>query len=78
MGRVVLSRALEADFHDFQDPLEVCNSEGKAVGLFLPLANYKDLLTNLDIPYSKDELERRRQEKGGSSLDEFWRTVGRT
>jgi len=78
MGRVVLTPALEAEFQGFRSPLEICNAEGKAVGLFLPIANYKDLLTKLEIPYSKDELERRRQEKGGSSLDDFWRTVGRS
>ena len=77
MGRVVLTRALEAEFDGFRSPLEVCDSEGKAVGLFLPLANYKELLANLEIPYSAEELERRRQEKGGSSLEDFWRTVGR-
>jgi hypothetical protein len=78
MGRVVLTPALEAEFHGFESPLEVCNSQGKAVGLFLPLASYKELLGNLEIPYSAEELERRRQEKEGSSLDDFWRTIGRS
>ena len=78
MVRVVLTPALEAEFHGFQNPLEVCNAEGKAVGLFLPIASYKDLLTKLEIPYSKDELERRRHEQAGSSLEDFWRTVGRS
>lgn len=76
MGRVVITPALEAEFHGFQDPLEVCNAKGEAVGLFLPLASYKKLLAKLEIPYSTDELERRRQENTGSSLQEFWQTVG--
>lgn len=76
MGKVVLTPALEAEFQGFQNPMEVCNSQGKAVGLFLPLGSYKKLLAKLEIPYSKEELERRRQEEGGSSLQEFWQTVG--
>jgi hypothetical protein len=78
MGRVVLTPALEAAFDGFQNPMEVCNAQGKAVGLFLPLDSYKKLLGKLEIPYSKEELDRRRHEKGGSSLPEFWQTVGQS
>jgi hypothetical protein len=74
----VLTPALEAEFHGFQSPLEVCDAQGKAVGLFLPLDSYKKLLAHLAIPYTKEELKRRRQEQGGSSLQEFWQTVGRS
>jgi hypothetical protein len=78
MGRVVLPPALEAEFHGFQNQLEVCNAEGTAVGVFLPLTSYKKLLAEIEIPYSEEELNRRRQEEGGLSLEEFWRTVGHT
>jgi hypothetical protein len=72
----VLTPALEAEFQGFQNPLEVCNAQGAAVGLFLPLDSYKKLLAQIEIPYSKDELERRRQEKEGSTLEQFWQAVG--
>ena len=75
MGKVVLTPALEAEFHGFQNPMEVCNAQGKPVGFFLPLRSYRKLVANLEIPYSKGELERRRQEQGGSSLQDFWRTM---
>jgi hypothetical protein len=77
MGKVVLTPAVEAEFHGFQTPMEVCNAQGQAVGLFLPLGSYKTLLAHLEIPYSEQELERRRQEQEGTSLEEFWRTVNR-
>jgi hypothetical protein len=75
MGKVVLTPALEAEFAGFQNPMEVCDAQGNAVGLFFPLSSYKSLLAHLEIPYSKEELQRRRQEKGGTSLQEFWKTV---
>jgi hypothetical protein len=53
MGKVVVPAALEAACQGFQSPLEVCGAQGKLVGFFLPLTNYKRLLANLEIPYSK-------------------------
>jgi hypothetical protein len=78
MEKVLLTPGLEADFHGFQSPVEVCDAQGKSVGLFLPLHPYKKLLANLVIPYSHEELDRRRQEQGGTSLEEFWRGLGRS
>jgi hypothetical protein len=75
MERMVLSPELEAEFHGFLYPIQVCSAEGTAVGVFLPLDNYKTLLAEFEIPYSKAELENRRLEKGGSTLDEFWQTT---
>jgi hypothetical protein len=75
MGKVVLTPALEAEFQGFHNPMEVCNSQGSPVGLFLPLESYKKLLAHLEIPYSKEEIERRRQETGGAPLEEFWQRV---
>jgi hypothetical protein len=75
MGKVVLTPALEAEFLGFQNPMEVCNAQGTPVGFFLPLESYKKLLANLEIPYSKEDLELRRQETEGASLQEFWQTM---
>jgi len=76
MQRIVLPLALEAEFHGFQIQMEVCNAEGTAVSVFLPLISYKKLLANIKIPYSEAELSRLREEKGGLSLEQFWRTAG--
>jgi hypothetical protein len=78
MGKVVLPLALEAEVHGFQNQMDVCNSEGTAFGVFLPLTSYKRLLAEVEIPYSEEELKRRRQEKDGLPLEEFWRTVPRS
>jgi hypothetical protein len=56
--------------------MEVCDAQGNPVGLFLPLGSYKKLLANLEIPYTKEELDHRRQETEGSSLEDFWQTTG--
>jgi hypothetical protein len=77
MGKVVLPPDLEAEFHGFQNPMEVCDARGKPVGFFLPLDSYKSLLATLDVPYSQDELDRRRQESEGSTLQEFCQTLSR-
>lgn len=76
MGKVVLTHELEAAFHGFQDALEVCNAAGIPVGLFLPLGDKH--LANLEIPYTKEELQRRRQEQEGASLADFWLTASRS
>ena len=78
MGKVILTAATEVEFAGFQNAMEVCNSQGKPVGFFLPIDSYKKLLAKLEIPYSKEELDRRRQEKGGTSLQEFWSSVNPT
>jgi hypothetical protein len=76
MDKVILPPTLAADFHGFQNPLAVCDSQGNDVGVFLPIGTYQKLLAKLEIPYSQEELDRRRQEKGGRSLQEFWRGLG--
>ena len=78
MDKVIITPGLEPDFHGFQQLVDVCNAQGKHVGVFLPLDTYKKLLANLKIPYSPEELARRQQEQGGTSLQEFWRSVGRS
>jgi hypothetical protein len=75
MGKVVLTPALEAEFQGFQNPMEVCDAQGKPVGLFFPIGSYKKLLANLEVPYSKEELDRRRDEDEGTSLADFWNTA---
>jgi hypothetical protein len=78
MERVVLTPGSETSFQGFRLPLEVCDAQGKSVGLFLPLDTYKKWLSHLEIPYSAEELERRRQEQGGMRLQEFWRQLGQS
>jgi hypothetical protein len=51
---------------------------GETLGVFLPLAVFKKLLSTIQIPLSPEEIERRRNEPGGCSLQEFWQRMGRT
>jgi hypothetical protein len=75
---VMLNPGLEADFRGFQCPVEMCDSQGNSVGFFLPLHTYKKLLANLEVPYSAEELDRRRLEQGGTPLKEFWSRLDRS
>ncbi len=45
-----------------------------------PLQNQpgeSDSADSFEIPYSEEEMERRRQEEGGRSLSEIWKSLGR-
>jgi len=58
-------------------PLELCDASGQVLGHCLPEAEYKKILYgSVQIPFSDDELARRRAQKGGCTLREIWDRVG--
>jgi hypothetical protein len=63
MTKVVVSEATRKLFHDFSQPLEVCDESGQVLGRFYPFpdpARYE----GLEPQVSREEIERRRQNKG--------------
>lgn len=61
--------------------LEIQRQDGQVLGIYLPEADYRKMLYELAearCPVTPEERERRRQEKGGSSLAEFWNKLGVT
>ncbi len=62
-------------------PLVIRNEAGEPIGIYLPIDSYRGMQRALGeripCPFTAEELERRRQEEGGSSLEELWRKVGR-
>jgi hypothetical protein len=76
MGKIVLDTALREKLNGLSEQMEVHNEKDEVVGVFLPMSLYKYLLRTVPIPFSADEIERRRQEKGGCSLEEIWQRIG--
>ena len=73
---------VDKSFHleDVNELIELEN-EGKVVGVYVPHAMYHKMLyawAESQCPFTKEELEERRQQTGGSSLADMWKRLGRT
>jgi hypothetical protein len=78
MTQVQVDQSLKQMLGGLENPIELCGPDGNVVGRYLPEAEYKMILYGaLRIPYSDDEITRRRAQTGGCSLEEIWRRVGR-
>lgn len=68
MPRVILNESLRSIFMGFTTPLEVCDSNGRIVGRFLPAVDYK-ALERARPPVSEEELDRRSQSRSFSTAE---------
>jgi hypothetical protein len=79
MTRVIVDADLRAKLHGLAGQVELCDEGGQTLGHFLPADLYKDLVySSIRIPFTEEEMARRRQAKGGRSLAEIWKSLGRT
>ena len=79
MTQVEIDQALAQRLGGLQEPVELCAADGKIVGRYLPESEYRAILYgSVEIPYSEEEIQRRRSETGGCTLDEIWKRLGRT
>jgi hypothetical protein len=80
MGKVTLDPYLRARLNNLESELELCDENGRTLGHFVPEDVYRKLLAaSLQVPFSEEEIERRRQQKGtGGSLAEFWKRLEQT
>jgi hypothetical protein len=85
MSKIVLDEELRAKLNGLNDEVEVCDSEGRTIGRFLPEQEYWRLMYDLaKTDFSDDaELEEARREPGGMTtaevlafIDEIVRTRG--
>jgi hypothetical protein len=76
MNQVTLDRETRKKLQDLEQQTTLLGEDGALVGFFLPLKVYKTILSILPLPFSNEELERRKLEPGGSSLEEFWKSLG--
>jgi hypothetical protein len=73
MGKIVLDSTLRAKLNGLNEKMDVCDENDQQVGVFLPKAEYLELLyASIEIPFSEEEIERRRNAGGGCSLEEIW------
>jgi hypothetical protein len=77
--KLVLDDELRRRLFDLTGIVKLCDESGKVVGHVLPADLPLVLLEGLrKCPYSEEELERSRQEKGGKTLDEILKGLGQT
>jgi hypothetical protein len=79
MSKVILDPDLKARLNGLNEQLEICDTDGRTLGRFLPEGAYRKLLyaaVEAACPHGRAEQERRRRETGGRSLAEFWKSLG--
>ena len=83
MGKIVIDRELKARFEIAKEQMEICDQEGNALGVFVPMGVFQSLermkkiaYANVRIPFSEEEIARLRSQKEGSSLADFWKRMG--
>lgn len=72
MTKVITDAVLRARLHDLRELLEVCDESGRTLGYFHPVEAPPDQpCRRVQSPFTEQELERRRQESGGFTLQEI-------
>ena len=78
MTQIVLSESQWAELQSSPLPAQLCDPNGRLIGMCYPLApSDSPLYSRHKSPLSEEELARRRAEPGGKSLAEFWKEMGR-
>lgn len=73
MTTVMIDEGLRAKLKDFDHEVILTDESGQKVGRFLPEAEYmKMLYDRARLMVTDEELERARNEPGGSTLAEIW------
>jgi len=73
MNRITVDDSLKSRLHGAVEPVEVCDADGQMLGHFVPIAAFG---RPDGCPYSTDELTRMRDEDGGRSLADIWKSLG--
>jgi hypothetical protein len=79
MTQIVLPDSVISQLAGLPGPTSICDSSGQIVGTYIPqVASDAELYRKNPCPLTPGELERRRKEKGGQTLAEFWKEMGVT
>jgi hypothetical protein len=77
MSEVVIDRALVARLAGLDSTTTIRDESGRVLGFFVPAAEAAALWPGTDeCPYTHEELDRFRNEKGGRRLSEIWKSLG--
>jgi hypothetical protein len=78
MTQIRVDESLKQKLGGLDEPVELCAPDGRVVGRYLPEEEYREILYgSVEIPYSEEEIARRRAERGGCTLEEIWKRLGR-
>ena len=78
MTKVVVDASLDAKLTSLREPAELCDHSGRILGFFHPVAQPSEATAARDLsPFSDEEVERRRQQRSGSSLEEVLERLNR-
>lgn len=78
MSQITLDKDLRAKLNELNEHIEFRDDAGNVVGHFLPPALFRELLLAwADVHFPVEEMERRRQEPGGRTLAEIWKSLGK-
>ncbi len=77
MTKVILDQTTEGRFANLSDRAEVCDHEGRTLGIFIPVVD-RTLYERVQVPFTNEELDRFEQEPGGRSLAEILTDLERT
>jgi hypothetical protein len=71
MDHAIISDPLNVDLTAFTQPTELRDPTGSLLGVFTPAAR-----SNINVPFTLEELNEAAAEPGGRTLDEIWRSLG--
>lgn len=77
MTRLNLTPSVVTALRTLSEPTEVCDDSGATLGYYYP-ATGAGSTTTIGSPFSREELERRRQLRTGRSLPEILKDLGAT
>jgi hypothetical protein len=78
MTKVEIDESLKQKLGGLDQPVEFCGADGRVLGRYLPEEEYREILYgSVEIPFSDEEIARFRAERGGCTLDEIWKRLGR-
>ena len=75
MAQIIVKGELGDTLSSVTDRSELLNEQGELLGVFIPMKSKKLPLFD-DI--TEEEIQRRRQQKGGKTLAEIWKSLGVT
>ena len=79
MDEVVLDAELRAKLNGLTHQVQIRDESGQRVGVFMPAADYRALMTAVaDAMWTAEEEEELSKQTGGRPLADIWKDLGRT
>jgi len=77
MSKIVVDESLSSKLSEFNTEIELCDAAGRTLGHYFPQEAYQKLLySQLDCPFTDQEIEQHINEPGGKTLTEILQRLG--